>query len=99
MKVLGAAAIESLLPIADCVEVVDAAMRALSSGQVLSPLRTIVPLAGSNAMGVMPGAMLEHGVFGAKILALYPGNGALDHPERAVGTQRHPERVRRRAGR
>ena len=83
MKVLGAAAIESLLPIADCVEVVDAAMRALSSGQVLSPLRTVVPLAGSNAMGVMPGAMLEHGVFGAKILALYPGNGALGLPSHA----------------
>ena len=80
MKVLGAAAIESLLPIADCVEVVDAAMRALSSGQVLSPLRTVLPLAGSNAMGVMPGAMLEHGVFGAKILALYPGNTALGLP-------------------
>ena len=80
MKVLGTAAIESLMPIADCVEVVDAAMRALSSGQVLSPLRTVVPLAGSNAMGVMPGAMLEHGVFGAKILALYPGNGALGLP-------------------
>ena len=83
MRVLGSAAIESLMPIADCVEVVDAAMRALSSGQVLSPLRTVVPLAGSNAMGVMPGAMLEHGVFGAKILALYPGNGALGLPSHA----------------
>ncbi len=83
MKVLGAAAIESLMPIADCVDVVDAAMRALSSGQVLSPLRMVVPLAGSNAMGVMPGAMPGHGVFGAKILALYPGNGALGLPSHA----------------
>jgi len=83
MKVLGAAAIESLLPIGDCVEVVDTAMRALSSGGVLSPLRTVVPLAGANAMGVMPGAMLAQGVFGTKVLALYPGNAALGLPSHA----------------
>ncbi len=83
MKVFGAAAVEALLPVADCVEVIDAAMRALSDGQVLSPLRTVLPLAGTNAMGVMPGAMLEHGVFGAKVLALYPGNGALGLPSHA----------------
>lgn len=83
MKVLGTAAVESLLPIGDCVEVVDGAMRALSRQQVLSPLRTVMPLAASNAMGIMPGAMLEHGCFGAKVLALYPGNGALGLPSHA----------------
>ena len=83
MKVFGAAAVEALLPVADCVEVMDAAMRALSDGQVLSPLRTVLPLAGANAMGVMPGAMLAQGVFGAKVLALYPGNGALGLPSHA----------------
>jgi ornithine cyclodeaminase len=83
MRVLGAAAIESLLPIGHCIEVVDAAMRALSSQQVLSPLRTVMALSGPNAMGVMPGAMLEHGCFGVKVLALYPGNGALGLPSHA----------------
>ena len=83
MKVFGAAAVEALLPVADCVEVIAAAMRALSVGQVLSPLRTVLPLAGANAMGLMPGAMLEQGVFGAKVLALYPGNGALGLPSHA----------------
>ena len=83
MKVFGAAAVEALLPLADCVEVIDAAMRALSDGKVLSPLRMVVPLSGANAMGVMPGAMLEQGVFGAKVLALYPGNGALGLPSHA----------------
>ena len=83
MKVIGAAAVEALLPVADCVEVMDVAMRALSNGQVLSPLRTVLPLVGANAMGVMPGAMLEHGVFGTKVLALYPGNGALGLPSHA----------------
>jgi len=83
MRVLGASAIESLLPIAQCIEVIDGAMRALSSGQVVSPLRTVMPLAPPNAMGVMPGAMLEHGCFGVKVLALYPGNGALGLPSHA----------------
>ena len=83
MRVLGAAAIETLLPIGQCIEVVDGAMRALSSHQVLSPLRTVMPLATPNAMGVMPGAMLEHGCFGVKVLALYPGNGALGLPSHA----------------
>ncbi len=77
MKVLGAAAIESLLPITQCVEVVDRAMRCLSSQQVISPLRTVMQLAPPNAMGIMPGAMLDHGRFGVKVLALYPGNTAL----------------------
>ena len=83
MKVLGAAAVEALLPITHSIEVVAEAMRALSSGQVLSPLRTVVPLAPPNAMGVMPGAMLAHGHFGVKVLALYPGNGALGLPSHA----------------
>jgi ornithine cyclodeaminase len=83
MRVLGAAVIESLLPIGQCIEVVDGAMRALSSQQVVSPLRTVVPLAPPNAMGVMPGAMLALGRFGVKVLALYPVNGALGRPSHA----------------
>ena len=83
MKILGAAAVESLLTMQRCVEVVEGAMRAVSRQQVLSPLRTVMPLAPPNAMGVMPGAMLEHGRFGIKVLALYPGNGALGLPSHA----------------
>lgn len=83
MRVLGSKAIESLLSIQQCVEVVDGAMRALSLQEVLSPLRTVIPLAPPNAMGVMPGAMLAHGRFGVKVLALYPGNGALGLPSHA----------------
>ena len=42
-----------------------------------------MPLAPPNAMGIMPGAMLDHGRFGIKVLALYPGNGALGLPSHA----------------
>ncbi len=80
MKVLGSAAVEAMLSMERCIAVVDEAMRAVTRQQVLSPLRTVMPLADGNAMGIMPGAMLGHGVFGAKMLALYPGNGALGLP-------------------
>ncbi len=83
MKVLGAGAIEALLPMAQCIEVVAQAMCALSRQQVLSPLRSIMPLVAPNAMGMMPGAMLELGRFGIKVLALYPGNGAIGLPSHA----------------
>jgi len=66
-----------------CIGVVADAMRAVSRGEVLAPLRSIVPLAPPNAMGIMPGAMLAQGRFGVKVLGLYPGNGARNLPSHA----------------
>lgn len=83
MQVLGAQAIEALMPLQRCIAVVADAMQALSRGEVLAPLRTIMPLGTSDAMGIMPGAMLAQGCFGVKVLALYPGNGARDLPSHA----------------
>ncbi|MEO8544358.1 MAG: ornithine cyclodeaminase family protein [Burkholderiaceae bacterium] len=83
MHLLGAAAIEALLPMSPCIDVVAGAMRAISRGQVLSPLRSIMALQGPNAMGIMPGALPAHGCFGIKVLALYPGNGAKGLPSHA----------------
>jgi ornithine cyclodeaminase len=83
MRVLGSAAVASLLDVEQCVQVVDDAMRALSRQEVLAPLRTVMPLAPPNAMGIMPGAMPAQGRFGIKVLALYPGNGALGLPSHA----------------
>jgi len=83
MQLLGAAAIEALLPMSACIDVVAGAMRAISCGQVLSPLRSIMALQGENAMGIMPGAMPAQGCFGIKALALYPGNGARGLPSHA----------------
>lgn len=83
MQVLGSAAIEALMPLARCIEVVADAMREVSRGEVLAPLRNIVPLAPPNALGIMPGAMLGRGRFGVKLLGLYPGNGARGLPSHA----------------
>lgn len=71
------------MPMSPCIDVVAGAMRAISSGEVLSPLRNVMALQGPNAMGIMPGAMPAHGCFGIKVLALYPGNGAKGLPSHA----------------
>ncbi len=80
MLLRGAAAIEALLPMLPCIDVVAGAMRAVSRGQALAPLRQVLALQSPNAMGIMPGALPEQGCFGVKVLALYPGNSARGLP-------------------
>lgn len=62
------------LPAADCVDVIERAMIAVSQGKADLPLRSIMPLGSGNAMGVMPGALREPAVHGMKLISLYPDN-------------------------
>jgi ornithine cyclodeaminase/alanine dehydrogenase-like protein (mu-crystallin family) len=66
----------SLLPVDECIDVVEEAMRELSRGRTDQPDRRLMPLGEGNAMGIMPGAMREPAVHGVKILSLYPNNPA-----------------------
>lgn len=65
-----------LLPLADCIPLMREAMIALSTHRSRQALRQIVDLGGGDAFGSMPGAMLD-GVFGAKLVSVFPGNAAL----------------------
>ena len=60
------------------------AARDIGRGEVSLPLRHGVPLpfepAGSNVLLVMPGALPDPAVFGAKLLSLYPGNSQAAPP-------------------
>lgn len=76
MIVLSAADVAALLPMAQAIEVVDAAMRRVSAGGAQLPLRFVVPVGGPNLMGVMAGALDAPQVHGAKLVSLYPGNPA-----------------------
>ena len=58
-----------------CIKVVREAMIAFSNGQTKQTLRTIIPLSEGRVFGIMPGAMGEQGVFGAKIVAVFKGRG------------------------
>lgn len=64
-----------LLPLVDCIPLMREAMIALSTGRTRQALRQIIDLGGGDAFGSMPGAMLD-GVFGAKLVSVFPGNAA-----------------------
>ncbi|HEY6482767.1 MAG TPA: ornithine cyclodeaminase family protein [Steroidobacteraceae bacterium] len=75
LLIVGSEEVRRALPMAACIEAVDRAMRALSSGAAQVPLRTILALPGRhNFFGVMPGYLGDPLSLGAKILTVYPGN-------------------------
>jgi ornithine cyclodeaminase len=54
----------------DAIAIVDAAMRDLSSGRVISPQRTVMGVNPATRLGLMPGAMPDIGRFGLKVVSL-----------------------------
>jgi ornithine cyclodeaminase/alanine dehydrogenase-like protein (mu-crystallin family) len=69
--------VESLLPMVECIEVVEEALRVLSRGDAVQPLRSAVWMADRHGLlGVMPGMLgrKEDGVAGAKVLTVIPDN-------------------------
>ncbi len=59
-----------------CIPIVRDAMVAFSRGETRQLLRSIIPLADGRLFGVMPGAMGERDVFGAKLISVFPDNFA-----------------------
>jgi ornithine cyclodeaminase len=59
-----------------CIPVVRQAMIAFSRGETRQLLRSIIPLADGRMFGVMPGALGERAVFGAKLISVFPENFA-----------------------
>jgi len=81
LRVIGAADIRRLLPMRECIDVMERAMRAASSGELLVPLRTIMPLVDDSAhFALMPGSAIEPPVYGAKIVSLHDANAARGLP-------------------
>ena len=75
MLIVDAQGVRDLLPMAECLDALDLAMRETSAGRVAIPPRTIAPLADqSGYLGVMPGSALDPKVYGAKVISLHPDN-------------------------
>jgi alanine dehydrogenase len=74
MRQISSDEVYAMLPMADCIDVVTAAMIAVSQGKANLPLRSIMPLGNGNAMGIMPGGLAEPHVHGIKLVSLYPEN-------------------------
>jgi ornithine cyclodeaminase len=78
VRVIKGEDVRRLLPYGDCVEAVAAAMRAVSAGRTIMPLRQIMRLpGGQGALGTMPGYLGDPECFGIKLLSLFPGNPAV----------------------
>ena len=65
-----------------CIPIVRAAMIALSAGETMQHLRTILPLSEGRLFGIMPGAMGANAPFGAKLISVF-------HENFAKGIQSH----------
>jgi alanine dehydrogenase len=65
--------IASLLPMSECISVMERMFRALASDECLQPLRSLMWLPDkSGLLGMMPG--FAAGVMGIKVITIFPGN-------------------------
>lgn len=76
LRFVTAEEVARLLPYEECIPLMREAMIALSTGRTRQTLRQIVDLPAGRAFGVMPGAILDGGAFGAKLVSVYPDNFA-----------------------
>ena len=74
--IVSAGEVARLLPYEECIPLMREAMIALSQGRTRQTLRQIIDLREGRAFGVMPGAMLDSGDFGVKLVSVYPENFA-----------------------
>jgi ornithine cyclodeaminase/alanine dehydrogenase-like protein (mu-crystallin family) len=75
IRILNAADVRRLLPMADCIDLMDKAMRAVSDGSAVLPLRSLLRMPGAiGAMGQMHGYLPDPSCFGIKLVSLFPRN-------------------------
>ena len=75
IRILRAADVVSLLPMAECIDLMHRTMIAVSEGRVVLPLRSILVMPGElGMMGNMPGYLGEPECFGVKLVSLIPRN-------------------------
>ncbi len=71
--------VRALLPMSECIDAMEGALRSVAEGSAVLPLRTVVRLADTNnAFATMP-AILGTGrsaSIGAKVITVFPGNDA-----------------------
>ena len=75
IRILRGAQVRQLLPMAECIDLMQRTMIAVSEGRVVLPLRSIVIMPNDRGMmGVMPGYLAEPECFGVKLISLIPRN-------------------------
>jgi alanine dehydrogenase len=75
IRVLRGAEVRQLLPMRECIELMQRTMIAVSEGRVVLPLRSILVMPGDRGMmGMMPGYLADPECFGVKLVSLIPRN-------------------------
>lgn len=73
--VVGRKEVRQLLPMDRCMEAVEQALAALSSGRAVMPQRQVMPLSdGSGVLALMPGHLSEPESLGVKVITVFPEN-------------------------
>jgi ornithine cyclodeaminase len=73
--------IASLLPMNECIDVIEKMFRSLASGECLQPLRNIMWLPDrSGVLGMMPGHAGKLGVMGIKVITVFHANSEAGLP-------------------
>lgn len=81
LRVINAQEVRRLLPMADCIDAMESAMLAASTGRVFIPPRMVMPLIDNTGfLGLMPGSAANPEVYGAKIMGMHPANPARGLP-------------------
>ncbi|MDE3151433.1 MAG: ornithine cyclodeaminase family protein [Gemmatimonadota bacterium] len=87
MRLLNQSEVLDLLPMAECIPVMEEALASLSRGQVVLPLRPVMRIPGTHdVFAMMPAYSAALPVFGVKMITVFPGNHgtALDSHQGAV---------------
>lgn len=87
MRVLTGTEVQQLLPMSECIPLMESALVSLSRGEVELPLRTVMRLSGTpNVFAMMPVRSRALPELGAKVITVFPGNQArgLDAHQGAV---------------
>jgi len=75
VRILSQAEVTGLLPMEECIEVMEEALRTLAEGGAQLPLRTVLRLPeGRGFFGVMPARLAAPASLGLKAIAVFPGN-------------------------
>ena len=81
LRVLNESQVEQLLDMPSCIDLMDGALRALSRGDAVLPLRHMVWLPNrAGLLGLMPGYLGEPKSFGLKVVTVFHGNHDLGLP-------------------
>jgi alanine dehydrogenase len=80
-RLLTGADVSKLVTMDDLIDSMEDALRRFSSGEVVQPVRTVLPIGNTNAFfGLMPAFVREPAAVGAKLVTVFASNAALDLP-------------------